>query len=170
MKTEAELLAAAPPPSFIGSQTYIGTKVIHAIPMTLGDYNNFRSWTLPGEENPNAPGYLIEYADGVGEPNMPHITGYVSWTPKSVFENSYHLVVKADFFDRLQTEHTELETKLAALETYRLGEAIHTLPTNQQILLHQQAGYMREYLDTLTKRIEDIYRNRTAAGDVPASG
>lgn len=70
-------------------QQYIGTKIINAKPMTRGEYNDWRGWKLPENENGADEGYLVEYTDG-GEPNMPaHFKGYVSWSPKDVFENAY---------------------------------------------------------------------------------
>lgn len=68
---------------------YIGMKVIKAKPMTRGDYNLFRGWTLPANEQATDEGYLVEYTDG-GKPNMPDYAGYVSWSPKEQFERAYH--------------------------------------------------------------------------------
>ncbi len=69
-------------------KTYIGTKIIRAFPMTRGDYNLYRDWTLPANENGADPGYLVEYQDG-GKPNHPGHTGYISWSPKEQFDNAY---------------------------------------------------------------------------------
>ena len=69
-------------------QTYIGTKVIRALPMTRQDYNDFRNWVLPDDENGADEGYLVEYVDG-GQRNTEAYQGYVSWSPKDVFERSY---------------------------------------------------------------------------------
>jgi len=44
-------------------QKYIGTKQIEARPMTRGDYNNYRGWQIPAEENPADEGYLVRYSD-----------------------------------------------------------------------------------------------------------
>lgn len=57
---------------------YIGTKIIEAEPMTRGDYNVFRGWTIPENENPDDEGYLLRYPDG-----------YISWSPKTIFEEAY---------------------------------------------------------------------------------
>lgn len=59
-------------------QSYIGTKILQAEPMTLGDYNIKRGWTIPKNEKPERPGYYLNYPDG-----------YESWSPKEVFEDSY---------------------------------------------------------------------------------
>lgn len=67
---------------------YIGTKVVHAKPMNRAEYNKLRGWSLPSDENPEDPGYLVEYTEG-GSANHPDYKGYVSWSPKDVFEKSY---------------------------------------------------------------------------------
>ncbi len=67
---------------------YIGVKLINAKPMTRGDYNAFRGWTVPADENPADDGYLVEYLDG-GKGNTDLYQGYVSWSPSEVFNNAY---------------------------------------------------------------------------------
>lgn len=57
---------------------YIGTKMIHARPMTRGAYNEYRGWPIPADENPEDDGYLVRYPDG-----------YESWSPLAVFEDAY---------------------------------------------------------------------------------
>jgi hypothetical protein len=69
-------------------KTYIGTKIIRALPMSRIDYNNLRGWTLPADENGDDAGYLVEYLDG-GKPNMAGFAGYVSWSPAEQFDNAY---------------------------------------------------------------------------------
>lgn len=59
-------------------ESYIGTKRIDAEPMTRGDYNKYRGWTIPADENPTDEGYLVRYSDG-----------YESWSPKATFEAAY---------------------------------------------------------------------------------
>ncbi len=70
------------------NQEYYGTKKIAAESMTHGDYNKFRGWELPADENGADEGYLVEYLDG-GKPNVEGRTGYVSWSPKEQFDNAY---------------------------------------------------------------------------------
>ena len=67
---------------------HIGVKVINATPMTRAEYNTYRGWTLPADENGDDKGYLVEYLDG-GKGNMPDRAGYVSWSPEEVFERAY---------------------------------------------------------------------------------
>ena len=67
---------------------YIGVKLINAKPMTRAEYNTFRGWDLPANENGADEGFLVEYLDG-GSPNTPEYAGYVSWSPAEVFHNAY---------------------------------------------------------------------------------
>ena len=57
---------------------YIGTKMIEAEEMNRGDYNKYRGWIIPEDENPTDEGYLVKYSDG-----------YESWSPKKQFEEAY---------------------------------------------------------------------------------
>lgn len=67
---------------------YIGVKEINAIDMTRAAYNILRDWELPADENGDDAGYLVEYIDG-GQANHKDFKGYISWSPKAVFENAY---------------------------------------------------------------------------------
>ncbi len=75
---------------------YIGTKIINAKPMTRLEYNQFRGWKLPTDENGEDPGYLVEYTDG-GKANTEQYVGYVSWSPKDVFEKAYRPISNLTF-------------------------------------------------------------------------
>lgn len=68
-------------------QTYLGTKLIAAVAMTLGAYNTLRGWEMP--EDPNKEGYLVEYLDSKDSPNHPDFEHYISWSPKTTFEAAY---------------------------------------------------------------------------------
>lgn len=80
--------------------THIGTKIINASPMTRLAYNHLRGWTLPANENPDDEGYLVEYLDG-GTANVQGFTGYISWSPKDVFERAYRPTTSMTFGDAL---------------------------------------------------------------------
>lgn len=69
-------------------QRYIGTKLINAQPMTRAEYNAFRGWALPADENGADEGFLVEYLDG-GQANTDQYAGYVSWSPAEVFRRAY---------------------------------------------------------------------------------
>ena len=72
-------------------KTYIGTKIIRALPMARQEYNDYRGWQLPADENGDDEGYLVEYVDG-GKANDSRHAGYISWSPKDVFERAYRSV------------------------------------------------------------------------------
>ena len=58
---------------------YIGTKILNdAKLMNKLQYNERRGWQMPLDEDPNEQGYMVFYPDG-----------YVSWSPKDVFEEAY---------------------------------------------------------------------------------
>ena len=88
LRTKLDMIEKASPKSSQFGSTYVGTKVIHAEPMTRADYNTFRGWDLPADENGADEGYLVEYADG-GDANVAGFAGYVSWSPKEVFDRAY---------------------------------------------------------------------------------
>lgn len=75
---------------------FIGTKLINATPMNRLAYNVLRGWALPKDEDGSNDGYLIEYLDG-GQANHPEYDGYISWSPKTVFENAYRPVMGMSF-------------------------------------------------------------------------
>lgn len=72
-------------------QRHIGVKEILAKPMTRLAYNQLRGWEVPADENPEDEGYLVSYIDG-GQRNHPDFDGYISWSPKDVFERAYRQV------------------------------------------------------------------------------
>ena len=59
-------------------QKFIGTKIVEARPMNRGEYNEYRGWTIPKDEDPADEGFLVKYHDN-----------YESWSPKDVFEKAY---------------------------------------------------------------------------------
>lgn len=75
---------------------YIGVKRIHARPMSLGEYNDYRGWQLPADEDPDALGYLVEYEDPE-HPNHPNHIGYISWSPAKVFNEAYRETIGMSF-------------------------------------------------------------------------
>lgn len=89
---------------------HIGVKLINAFPMTRQAYNDFRGWQLPAGENGEDEGYLVEYLDG-GKPNTDRFDGYVSWSPKEVFEKAYRPVSGLSF--GLAIEALKLGNKVA---------------------------------------------------------
>ena len=68
-------------PKLDGMNMYAGTKALLAKPMTRGEYNAYRGWETPADENPNDNGRIVQYSDG-----------YISWTPLAQFNAAYHAI------------------------------------------------------------------------------
>lgn len=69
-------------------QRYVCHKEVLARPMSRQEYNDYRGWELPADENGADEGFLVEYLDG-GQANHPDHAGYISWSPKAVFVRGY---------------------------------------------------------------------------------
>lgn len=69
-------------------EKFIGVKEIFASRMTRQEYNDYRNWELSSDEDGTDEGYLVEYLNG-GKPNHPNHQGYISWSPKDVFDQAY---------------------------------------------------------------------------------
>ena len=59
-------------------KTYLGVKMIQAKPMNRLEYNEYRGWQLPVDENGSDEGFSVEYLDG-GASHHPNHKGYISW-------------------------------------------------------------------------------------------
>lgn len=79
---------------------YTSTDVVHAKPMSRGDYNVLRGWAIPKDENPFDQGYLIERQE----------VGYITWMAKDVFEKA-HSEVTNDRIEMVELKHDLLTTK-----------------------------------------------------------
>jgi hypothetical protein len=136
---------------------YIGTKIVFARPMSRQQYNDYRGWTLPANENGDDPGYLVEYQNG-SVPNHALHTGYISWSPADQFNQAHHAVPDAIYLaphqQRVVDEKFELDTKIAALEDFLTNNAMFKkLDGGEQNRLVHQAVVMATYSDILGERI-----------------
>lgn len=143
-------------------QKYIGVKQVEAKPMTRNDYNDYRGWTVPADENPYDEGYLVKHSDN-----------YESWIAKDEFEKTYNVVgvrslndsallmVSTDYKDRFKAEYVQLKTRLKGLKTmlhnWDNGKLSFT-PTCPRSTYDLQVEAMTKYLAVLEARakIEDI--------------
>jgi len=64
--------------------------------MTRGEYNTYRNWELPANEDGADEGYLVEYLDG-GKANDSRHLGYISWSPKEQFDKAYRRTHRMSF-------------------------------------------------------------------------
>lgn len=63
-------------------------KKVNAKPMTRQEYNDLRNWDLPTDENGADDGYITEDINGAS--NVDGYNGYVSWTPKAMFDEQFY--------------------------------------------------------------------------------
>lgn len=80
---------------------YIGVKLVTAKAMARQEYNEYRGWELPADEDGNDEGYLVEYLGG-GQPNHPNHAGHISWQPKDVFDNAHRKIDGLTFGDAVE--------------------------------------------------------------------
>lgn len=66
---------------------YINCRFVEAKPITRGDYNEIKGWSLPENENPNDEGYFVT------------ANGHSSWMPKEIFESSVLELPDEDYED-----------------------------------------------------------------------
>lgn len=131
-------------------EKYIGVKQISAKPMTMGEaYENGllqKNRTITENEK-TLDGYYVEYDNG-----------YVSWSPKDVFEKAYNVADTP--LDRMYIEYNELMDKHNKLVLF-LGrkDAVEIAGENQVALMEQQKIQMHDYLLTLKERIELLNNN-----------
>lgn len=138
-------------------KTYIGTKIINAKPMNRDDYNEYRNWDLPDDENGADEGYLVEYTDG-GKSNDSRHAGYISWSPKEQFEAAYLPIGDVSGLpahqQRVIAEKAELDAKRTKLNGFYSTTLFHELPESEQSRLLSQGVAMRTYSEILGARIE----------------
>lgn len=132
-------------------QKYIGTKALVAVLMTLGDYNLHRGWNIPADEDPAKEGYLVQYEDG-----------YVSWSPKEVFEESYinenpykiFAVSSKPHEQRVIVESQDLFENVTKLHDFITDNPVFkTLPIDEQKRMKLQLVTMKCYYSVLVERI-----------------
>jgi hypothetical protein len=122
--------------------SYIGTKIINAKPMNRADYNDLWTNIAAGIENrPIEDGYLVEYLDG-GTPNHPGYAGYISWSPKDVFERSYRPTTGLTF--GMAIEALKSGKRVARSGWNGKGMWLHLIPSS-----HWETTRGLELLDSL---------------------
>lgn len=130
---------------------YIGTKHVMARPMTKWEAQQENllqaGKVCTSQEDKYTMGYEVIYEGG-----------YRSWSPKQVFEQSYH--VSETFLDRMHIEYTELDERCNKLKAFSYTDKFNKLGSIQQGLLMRQLSAMQEYREWLRLRIKDCETNK----------
>lgn len=150
-------------------KTYTGIKEILAKPMNRKEYNDYRGWELPSNENGSDEGFLVEYVQSETSTNInhPEHKGYISWSPKEVFEESYistdSTVKRQDIKDfsphqtRVVDELVELSNKRIALYNFVKTDFFKDkIDLEEQKRLKQQLIVMQTYESLLIDRINNF--------------
>jgi len=136
---------------------YIGTKIVTAAPMTRQEYNDYRGWQLPADEDGTDTGYLVEYLDG-GAANHPDHAGYISWSPRAIFESAYVGMGNVSHLQphqqRMVAEKTALDDKLQKLANFFATDTYAALYEAERDRLSYQKHSMQEYSNVLREHIE----------------
>lgn len=67
---------------------FVGTSQVHAMPQTLGQYNELQGWSMPENQDPNDLGYLVLLTSVEGT-NHPKFGSPITWMTKARFEQEY---------------------------------------------------------------------------------
>ena len=130
--------------------TYTGTKTIKAAPITKGEYLKYRGWENVDGDDLNEEIYLVEYeVDANSKPNHSNHKGYITMSPKHVFEKAYK--ASGTYMDRLKIERDDLGEKVSKL-TVALEEK--KVPKESRAILRNQLDVMEQYLNILNHRLK----------------
>ena len=146
--------------------TYTGTKLIQAQPMTRADYNEYRNWELPANEDGADEGYLVEYLDG-GKANDSRHAGYISWSPKAQFDAAYLVIGDVSELQphqqRVVAEAVQLADKVEKLGAFLQSDKLRTLcDDDERTSLKEQYAAMLIYVSVLGRRI-DAFASKEAS-------
>ena len=130
-------------------EQYTGTKNILARPMNRADYNDYRGWDLPADEEGSDEGYLVEYTDG-GASNHPDHEGYISWSPAVVFDKAYN--PSGTHVERMAIELRDLTDRILKLKDFKTGDVYTSLSHNEKRRIRVQHAAMLEYHLALSER------------------
>lgn len=136
-------------------QTYIGSKLVKAIPMTQQAFSTYTSGEHPAYESPDTEGFLLE--DPKGSSNHPDHAGQISWMHGSHFRSEFKSIAlpdsAPDHLQRLAGELVLLQQKLIDLTLFLKSDKFLKLHFTARDLLQEQARIMSRYITILEERL-----------------
>ena len=129
---------------------YTGTKTVYAAPLTRTEAAARLGRNLKSENSDEEEGYLVRYGDD-----------YMSWSPKSTFEEAYK--PSATFVDRMRIELDDLHKRIVSLHGFMLTQKYRELSDVEQSMLVRQFTTMHDYHDALANRL-DYYNSLVPNG------
>lgn len=136
------------------SKTLMVSSAVFAWPMTLGEYNAYRGWEIPADENPDEAGLLLEHMRNPPKRNHPNHQFHITWSNTDAFMTAYAALDAANMTwqDRVKLESAELSSKIAALHEF-IAEHRDKVSFPQRSLLKQQHTTMQMYNNILHQRL-----------------
>lgn len=134
---------------------YTGTKTVKARPMTMGEaYERklLKNGVRPSECETDKAGYLVEYGDG-----------YLSWSPKDVFEVAYK--PSETFLEHLENECNEIDARSDKVKDFIGSDRFDKLSPIAKLLLMAQNATQREYIFLLVDRIDEAKEKKPFLSD-----
>ena len=111
-------------------------------PMTRLEYNQFRGWVLPEGEDPNDPGYLMDFGF------------HTAWWPADVVDKAFMVLPSAPSYQqRVHGEHKQLLDRQEKLTVFITSPAFSSLVPAEQIRLSKQFHLQKQLLEVLGLRI-----------------
>lgn len=129
---------------------YTGTKTVYAAPLTRTEAATRLGRNLKYENSDEEEGYLVRYDDD-----------YMSWSPKSTFENAYK--PSGTFVDRMRIELDDIHNRIVSLHGFMLTQKYRELPDVEKSMLVRQFTTMHDYHDALANRL-DYYNSLVPNG------
>lgn len=116
--------------------------------ITRQDYNSYRGWDMPSDEDDADPGFLVEIIGT--ESNDSRHDGYITWIPLG--SNNYK--PSETVIDRLRIEYNELLDKCNKLNSFIGTKEFYNLTPDERVDLELQQSAMKTYLLILIKRLK----------------
>ena len=132
---------------------YTGTKTVLATPMTRGEYCEYRGWEIPDDEDPSEPVYLVEYTDG-GKANDERHSGYITMSPKEVFDNAYRQNGNLTFGDAVSA--LKQGKKVARGGWNGKGMYVRYVATTDELNQHLELKNVAGTFDTWVPSVSDV--------------
>lgn len=136
---------------------FLSSKLVAAKPMALGEYNAYRGWTIPDNEDPAREGYLVEYI-GSGDKNHDNHDHYISWSPKETFDagnipvGGEEALALPPHLQRLAAEFAQQVDRLTKLQGF------YGTPIHESLSAEEKADLVLQ--DTLMSRLNEVLDRR----------
>lgn len=131
--------------------TYVGTNVVHALPMTRGNYNVLKGWALPVDQDAEDNGYLIQEG----------FTGHLTWKPQDVFEKIFDVNVRVrqepkNLITALVEERDGMLARVTETISFINSDSFALMSHETQGDLHEQLEAMQLYVKVLNTRVSRV--------------